>query len=83
MKNLIFLLFLLIILAGCSQKYQKTESADSWELVWSDEFNSNGLPDSAKWDYDVDGHGWGNNEKQYYKAGSKTNLGKIFKNRIS
>ncbi len=37
-----------------------------WRLVWSDEFNYTGLPDSTKWGYDVGGNGWGNNEKQYY-----------------
>ena len=36
------------------------------KLVWSDEFNYTGLPDSTKWSYDTGGHGWGNNEKQYY-----------------
>jgi len=36
------------------------------KLVWSDEFNGKGLPDSAKWSYDVGGDGWGNNELQYY-----------------
>jgi len=36
------------------------------ELVWSDEFNYTGLPDSTKWTYQVGGHGWGNHEKQYY-----------------
>ena len=35
-------------------------------LVWSDEFDYNGLPDSTKWNYNVGGHGWGNNELQYY-----------------
>jgi beta-glucanase (GH16 family) len=35
-------------------------------LVWSDEFDYNGLPDSTKWSYDVGGHGWGNEELQYY-----------------
>jgi beta-glucanase (GH16 family) len=37
-----------------------------WKLVWSDEFNYTGLPDSAKWNYNVGGHGWGNNELQFY-----------------
>jgi beta-glucanase (GH16 family) len=36
------------------------------KLVWSDEFNYKGLPDTTKWSYDVGGHGWGNNELQYY-----------------
>lgn len=38
------------------------------KLIWSDEFNYNGLPDTSKWRYDVGGHGWGNNELQYYTA---------------
>lgn len=37
-----------------------------YELVWSDEFEYSGLPDSTKWNYDIGGHGWGNNEKQFY-----------------
>ena len=36
------------------------------KLVWSDEFNYTGLPDSSKWSCDVGGNGWGNNELQYY-----------------
>jgi beta-glucanase (GH16 family) len=39
-----------------------------WTLVWSDEFNTDGLPDAAKWNYDTDRNqaGWYNNELQYY-----------------
>lgn len=36
------------------------------DLVWSDEFSDDGKPDPEKWDYDVGGSGWGNNELQYY-----------------
>ena len=43
------------------------------QLVWQDEFEGRGLPDSSKWSYDVGGHGWGNNELQYYTAGRKEN----------
>lgn len=37
-------------------------------LVWADEFSqSDGTsPDPAKWNYDIGGSGWGNNELQYY-----------------
>lgn len=37
-------------------------------LVWSDEFNTDGAPDPAKWGYDIGtgSGGWGNNELQYY-----------------
>ncbi len=56
--------FLLIVLF-C---YDNTLMAQTkkWKLVWSDEFNYKGLPDSTKWGYDVGGNGWGNDEKQYY-----------------
>jgi beta-glucanase (GH16 family) len=37
-------------------------------LVWSDEFEYTGLPDSTKWDYDIGGNGWGNRELQYYTS---------------
>jgi hypothetical protein len=35
-------------------------AANQPRLVWADEFNYTGLPDPAKWSYDVGGHGWGN-----------------------
>lgn len=38
------------------------------ELVWADEFDYDGLPDSTKWSYEVGGSGWGNNELQYYTS---------------
>jgi beta-glucanase (GH16 family) len=51
-----------IVMNGCTNLPQ----ADKRTLVWSDEFNYTGLPDSTKWNYDTGGHGWGNNELQYY-----------------
>lgn len=38
----------------------------SRSLIWSDEFDSPGAPDPAKWGYDIGAGGWGNNELQYY-----------------
>jgi len=35
-------------------------------LVWSDEFDS---ISSANWNHEVGGHGWGNNELEYYTPG--------------
>ena len=37
-------------------------------LTWSDEFNAGAgtPPNSARWRYDIGGHGWGNNELEYY-----------------
>ncbi len=43
-------------------------------LLWSDEFNYNGLPDYTKWAYDTGGHGWGNNELQYYTEADTNNV---------
>jgi len=35
-------------------------------LLWSDEFDTPGAPDPAKWGYDTGAGGWGNNELQHY-----------------
>ena len=39
-----------------------------YHLVWSDEFETDGLPDPAKWAYDTfrNKAGWWNEEEQYY-----------------
>lgn len=43
-----------------------TSASKTYQLVWSDEFDVNGLPDNTKWSYDVGGGGWGNNELEFY-----------------
>lgn len=59
--NLTTFTFIILTLFSCQQK-------DSYQLVWSDEFEYEGLPDANKWSYDTRGNswGWGNNELQYY-----------------
>lgn len=53
------LVFLICLFACSSQK-----SDPAWKLIWADEFNYSGLPDSSKWGYDV---GYiANNELQFY-----------------
>lgn len=52
-----------ILLLAC--KTMQPE-AKKFRLVWSDEFDIAGLPDSTRWSYDVGGHGWGNRELQFY-----------------
>ena len=49
-------------------------NVDYTDLVWSDEFNTDGAPDPAKWGYNLGtgDNGWGNNEKQNY-TNSATN----------
>lgn len=63
MKMLLPLFAMLSIAIFCSLKQP---AGDDYQLVWSDEFNYTGLPDSSKWNYEVGGHGWGNQELQYY-----------------
>jgi beta-glucanase (GH16 family) len=61
------------ILPGCVKKnnsdpYPDNPNTGKKVLVWSDEFNYNGLPNANKWSYDTAGNesGWGNNEKEFY-----------------
>jgi hypothetical protein len=35
-------------------------------LIWADEFNTNGAPNPANWTYDLGAGGWGNGESQHY-----------------
>lgn len=44
---------------------QKTDGKE-WKVVWADEFNGEGIPDTTKWTFDIGNWGWGNNELQYY-----------------
>lgn len=65
MKNIF--IFLLVSMSCADTMAQDV----NYHLVWSDEFNYQGLPDSTKWTYDTgdgcpDLCGWGNNELQYY-----------------
>ncbi|MEO5823425.1 MAG: glycoside hydrolase family 16 protein [Vicinamibacteraceae bacterium] len=45
----------------------------TYRLVWSDDFDRDGVPDATRWSYDVGGHGWGNNELQFYTAARREN----------
>lgn len=51
---------------------QKTDG-ENWELVWSDEFETDGAPDTSIWTYDIGDWGWGNNELQYYTVDRREN----------
>jgi beta-glucanase (GH16 family) len=52
-----FVLFLLL--------FPAPQAASDWELVWSDEFDGKEL-DRSKWKFETGGHGFGNNEQQFY-----------------
>ncbi len=45
-------------------------AAEEWRLVWSDEFNTPVI-DTAKWGFDVDCWGGGNDERQCYTASKR------------
>lgn len=47
------------------------DTSKNRDLVWSDEFEADGAPDSSKWNFDLgdgcpESCGWGNHELQYY-----------------
>ncbi len=77
----LFLAFSLIFLCSFDVKAQNIKqnkrhsksNGKKWTLVWSDEFNYTGLPDTTKWGYEVGGNGWGNNELQYYTKADTNN----------
>jgi beta-glucanase (GH16 family) len=45
-----------------------TPGSGQSQLLWSDEFNSGTAPNSAVWNYDLGGGGWGNSELQTYTS---------------
>jgi beta-glucanase (GH16 family) len=45
-------------------------ASDGWTLVWSDEFDGDRI-DRAKWGFDIDCWGGGNDERQCYTASSR------------
>ena len=54
--------------------YEYDYNALTYELVWSDEFDYEGAPDPAKWDYDTGASGWGNHELQNYTRGDNAEV---------
>ena len=51
-----------------SDRVSRSSELPGWTLVWSDEFDGPaGSPvDSGSWHQETGGHGWGNEELQYY-----------------
>ncbi|OQY04702.1 MAG: glycoside hydrolase [Bacteroidetes bacterium 4572_117] len=72
LKNNLLRSLYLFVLLNLSIAYL---SAQEYKLVWADEFNYTGLPDSTKWAYDTEGNddGWGNEEAQHYTVARKEN----------
>ena len=65
-----------VVAAGCANAPppQGTPAAlgvpAGYALVWSDEFSTEGLPDTSRWAYDtgMNKQGWHNHELQYYSG---------------
>jgi beta-glucanase (GH16 family) len=38
---------------------------EGWTLIWQDEFEGEAI-DPTRWELEIGGHGWGNNEPQFY-----------------
>ncbi len=66
---LLILLFLCSLVPVCVAEPANMEyDIDSltYELVWADEFDTDGEPDPERWGFNTGGGGWGNGELQYY-----------------
>lgn len=61
-------IFVLLAVLLSIQSVYNLNAQSCYELVWNDEFNYTGLPDSTKWCFEEGGTGWGNNELQYYTS---------------
>jgi len=77
-------LSVIFLLSCCNQQNPSTGNGaedpckvNKYQMVWSDEFDYSGLPDSTKWRYDTEGNAanWGNNESQYYTKERIANAG--------
>jgi beta-glucanase (GH16 family) len=67
-----FLLVAVLVISSCATDDTQTVATFT-EIVWQDEFDTEGAPNPANWGYDIGdgsdtpaGPGWGNNELQYY-----------------
>lgn len=75
MRTLKFLVFpalltiMTIMVVSCETDETQTVTTLT-NLVWADEFDTEGAPDASKWAFEIgtgpNGDGWGNQELQYY-----------------
>jgi len=64
--------FSVLLLCGCAHVSDAADlDAEDWVLVWQDEFDVDGLPSLANWDYE-EGY-LRNDEDQYYTRGRSEN----------
>lgn len=71
--------FMLAAISPCAAQKADQSTAlsppEGYKLVWSDEFDTDGLPNPAKWNYDTyrNKEGWWNEEEQYYSSNRPQN----------
>ena len=58
----------MVMLPACTHTTISGGASQHWTLAWSDEFDgpAGASFDGTKWVADTGGHGWGNQERQYY-----------------
>lgn len=66
MKYLLIFIFIMLLVA-CSPQTQTLPEweREGWTLIWQDEFDGEAI-DPNQWEIEIGGHGWGNNEWQFY-----------------
>lgn len=67
-------LAMLLSAVSCSNSSTETEAPahpldkEGWKFVWGDEFDGTQIDYANKWNVEIAGNGFGNNEAQYYTA---------------
>jgi beta-glucanase (GH16 family) len=58
---------------GASDTATSADALPGWKLVWSDEFDGadGSAVDPVKWKHDTGGHGFGNQEREFYTDGTE------------
>ncbi len=80
-----FVFFASVCLVSCTDKSEVVQMATAtpitdknWQFettpTWEDNFSTGSVPDPSKWNYEVGGGGWGNNELQYYTPGANSSI---------
>jgi beta-glucanase (GH16 family) len=68
LRGKIWIAVLFLCSCHAAHKTNKASSSDGYSLVWADEFNKDGIPDSTSWDYE---RGFVRNEElQWYQPGN-------------
>ncbi|GAB4200127.1 MAG: hypothetical protein OHK0022_20980 [Roseiflexaceae bacterium] len=73
LRLIILLVLLALVAVQAALLAPAPAQAQSWNLVWSDEFNGTSVS-SSNWTFETGGGGWGNNELQYYTNGQNASV---------